>query len=100
MGHVTQGLFITLLAQGKLYRHCAEVETQAQDMFDTLIEQMKEAEGVTEQLKEENQMDWIQRMGNIQQRATSTYLVIIFQMFFYLFLGCFSCYSEGVLRMF
>ena len=49
-------LFTTLLTQGKLYQHCAEVEKQAQQMFDTLVEQMKEIEGITEQLKEENQM--------------------------------------------
>ena len=48
--------FYTLLMQGKLYQHCAEVENQSLDMFDTLIEQMKESEGVSEQLKEENQM--------------------------------------------
>ena len=62
-------LFNTLLMQGKLYQHCAEVERQARDMFDTLIEQMKAAEGVTEQLKEENQLEWVQRMNNIQQQA-------------------------------
>ena len=62
-------LFTTLLTQGKLYQHCAEVENQAQDMFETLVEQMKKVEGVTEQLKEENQMEWRQRMGNIQARA-------------------------------
>ena len=62
-------LFTTLLTQGKLYQHCAEVENQARDMFDTLVEQIKVAEGVTEQLKEENQMEWVQRMHNIQQRA-------------------------------
>ena len=61
--------FNMLLMQGKLYQHCAEVEKQAKEMFDILIEQMKEAEGVTEQLKEENQMEWVQRMGNIQARA-------------------------------
>ncbi len=61
--------FSSLLIQGKLYQHCAEVEAQARDMFDTLIEQMKEAEGVTEQLKEENQLEWVCRMGNIEQRA-------------------------------
>ena len=38
-------------------------------MFELLIEQMKVAEGVTEQLKEENQMEWAQRMGNIEARA-------------------------------
>ena len=52
-------LFTTLLTQGKLYQHCAEVETQARDMFDTLVDQMKNAEGVTEQLKEENQLEWV-----------------------------------------
>ena len=62
--------FSLLLSQCKLYQHCAEVENQARDMYDTLIEQMKEAEGVTEQLKEENQLEWIQRIGNIQQQAT------------------------------
>ena len=62
-------LFSTLLIQGKLYQHCAEVEAQARDMFDTLIDQMKAAEGVTEQLKEQNQLEWVQRMGNIEQRA-------------------------------
>ena len=62
-------LFCSLLAQGKLYQHCAEVENQARDMYDTLIEQMKVAEGVTEQLKEENQMEWVCRMQNIAART-------------------------------
>lgn len=61
--------FNLLLTQGKLYQHCADVENQARAMFDMLVEQMKEAEGVTEQLKEENQMEWVQRMGNIEARA-------------------------------
>ena len=55
--------------QGKLYQHCAEVETQAQDMFDSLVEQMKVTEGVTEQLKEESQLEWVCRMSNIESRA-------------------------------
>lgn len=62
-------LFSTLLIQGKLYQHCAEVEKQVVEMFELLIVQMKEAEGVTEHLKEENQMEWLQRMGNIEARA-------------------------------
>ena len=61
--------FSLLLGQGKLYQHCAEVENQARDMFDTLVQQMKEAEGVTEQLKEENQMEWVCRIQNIEARA-------------------------------
>ncbi len=39
-------------------------------MFDTLIEQLKENEGITEQLKAQDQLEWVQRMGNIQQRAS------------------------------
>lgn len=62
-------LFTTLLTQGKLYQHCAETEKQAQDMFDTLVEQMKESEGVTEQLKEDNQLEWIQKVNDICHRA-------------------------------
>ena len=52
-------LFSTLLIQGKLYQHCAEVEAQSKDMFDTFLEQMKE----------ENQMEWVCRMQNIEARA-------------------------------
>ena len=63
-------LFTTLLTQGKLYQHCADVENQARDMFDALIEQMKKAEGVTEQLKEENQLEWVRQMNSIQERST------------------------------
>ena len=62
-------LFSTLLIQGKLYQHCAEVEKQAVEMFDMLVEQMKMNEGVTEELKEQDQMEWVQRMGNIEARA-------------------------------
>ncbi len=62
-------LFNLLFTQDKLYQHCAEIENQAKDMFDTLVEQMKKADGVTEQLKEENQMEWIFRMQNIEARA-------------------------------
>ena len=61
--------FSTLLMQDKLYQHCAEVEKQASDMYDTLIEQMKKAEGVTEELKGRDQMAWVGRMNNIAARA-------------------------------
>ncbi|MDD6021037.1 MAG: TnpV protein [Oscillospiraceae bacterium] len=62
-------LFTTLLTQGKLYQHCAKIENQARKMFDTLVEQMKKAEGVTEQLKGENQLEWVCRVQNIEARA-------------------------------
>ena len=61
--------FNTLLTQGKLYQHCADVENQARDMFDTIVEQIKKAEGVTEQLKEKNQIEWVCRMNNIESNA-------------------------------
>ena len=62
-------VFTTLLAEGKLWQYLADVDTQAQKMFDTLVKQMKESEGVTEQLKEENQLEWLQRVNNIQKQA-------------------------------
>ena len=62
-------VFATLLAQGKLWQYLADIDTQAREMFDTLVEQMKESEDVTEQLKEDNQMLWVQMTNNIQNRA-------------------------------
>ena len=59
--------FYTLLIQGELYQHCAEIEAQAKDMFNTLFEQMKVAEGVTEHLKEENQIEWIRCVQKIEE---------------------------------
>lgn len=61
-------LFSLLLGQGKLYQHCAEIEKQANDMYDTLMEKMKVAEGVTEQLKEDNRLEWVCRVQNIESR--------------------------------
>ena len=62
-------LFATLLTQGTLYRQCAQIDTQAQQMFNTLVEQMKIAEGITETLKEENQLEWVRRMNSIEAQA-------------------------------
>ena len=62
-------LFATLLTQGKLYQHCAEIDTQAQQMFNTLVEQMTKTENMTEQLKSQNQLEWVRRMNSIQERA-------------------------------
>ena len=62
-------LFATLLTQGELYQHCAEIDTQAQQMFTTLVEQMTKTENMTEQLKSQNQLEWVRRMNSIQERA-------------------------------
>ena len=63
-------LFAALLAEGKLWQYLADIDTQAQQMFDTLVEQMKKSESITEELKEQNQMEWIQRMQSIEARAS------------------------------
>ena len=60
----------TLVSNLTLHTHLADVDEQARDMFDTLTEQMMKSEGITEELKEKNQIEWICRMGNIQERAT------------------------------
>lgn len=63
-------LFATLLTENKLWQYLADVDMQAQQMFDTLVEQMKKAEGITEQLKEENQMEWLNRVNIIEAMAS------------------------------
>ena len=63
-------LYINLLTSGKLSDYLADTDKQAEDMFFRLIEQMAEREGITEQLKANNQMDWVARMNNIRSRAT------------------------------
>ena len=62
-------VFATLLVEGKLWPYLADIDTQAQQMFDTLVEQMKATENVTEKLKSENQIEWVYRMQNIAARA-------------------------------
>ena len=62
-------LFTTLLTEGKMWKHLADIDTQAQQMFDTLVKQMKDTEGLTEKLKETNQMEWVCRMQNIEAKA-------------------------------
>ena len=63
-------LYTNLLTSGKLNSYLADIDKQAEDMFLRLVEQMTEREGVTEQLKAENQMEWVGAMNNIRHRAT------------------------------
>ena len=49
--------------------YLADIDRQANEMYDLLIEQMKASKGVTEELKEQDQFEWVQSMGNIQQQA-------------------------------
>ena len=62
-------LYTNVLTSGKLNSYLADIDKQAEDMFFRLVEQMAEREGVTEQLKVENQMEWVGRMNNIRNRA-------------------------------
>ena len=62
-------VYSTLLISGKLNSYLADIDKQAQDMFLRLVEQMAEREGVTEQFKAENQMEWVWLMNNIADRA-------------------------------
>ena len=62
-------VYITLLTSGRLNSYLADIEEQAQERFERIVEQMKQAHGITEQLKAENQMEWVARMNNIQSCA-------------------------------
>ena len=68
--HHRKGFYTSLVIGCELNRYLADVNKQAEVMFNTLISQYKTAEGITEQLKAENQMLWVQKMNNIRQRAT------------------------------
>ena len=62
--------YTNLLTSGKLNGYLADIDKQAEDMFFRLAKQMAEREGVTEQLKADNQMEWVARMNNIRSRST------------------------------
>ena len=64
-----QDVYYGLLFSGKLNDHLADIEEQAQDMMWNLTEQIKKAEGVTEDLKRNNQMAWVGAVNNIQARV-------------------------------
>ena len=61
--------FNIMLMNGTLWNHLTEVDEQATDMFSRLVEQMKVNEGITEQLKADNQMEWVTRTNNIEARV-------------------------------
>ena len=61
--------YATLLTSGKLNSYLADIDQQAEELFSRLVKQMAETEGVTEQLKADNQMEWVGRMNNIRSRA-------------------------------
>ena len=64
-----RGIYLNLLTSGGLNDYLADIEEQAQERFERIVEQMKLTRGITEQLKAENQMEWVARMNNIQACA-------------------------------
>ena len=72
-------LYLNLLTSGKLNGYLADIDKQAEEMFLRLVKQMAECDGVTEQLKAGNQMEWVARMNNIRNSiAEIIYKTIIY----------------------
>ena len=68
--HYRPILYTNLLTGCKLTAYLADIDEQAENMFFRLVKQLSEKEGVTEQLKADNQMMWVRRMNNIRNHAT------------------------------
>ena len=64
-----KALYDALLLSGKLDSHLADINQQAKDMFSQLVVKMADQEGITEQLKVENQMEWAKRMNSIRNQV-------------------------------
>ena len=64
-----RGIYSGLLLSGELKNHLLMIQEQAEERFDLLVEQMIKQEGVTEQLKAQDQMLWVRRMNSIRARA-------------------------------
>lgn len=62
--------YTQLLLSGKLNDHLADINEQADDMFFRLVKDMAHREGITEELKAKNQMEWVDRINNLRNRAT------------------------------
>jgi len=67
--HHRKVLYYNLLTSGKLHSHLADIEEQAQELFNRLTTDFAQKEGITEQLKATDQMKWVQKMNNIRERA-------------------------------
>lgn len=64
-----KGTYTNLLTSGRLNTYLAEIDKQAQEFFERLVEDMKRTQGITEQLKAENALEWVGRMNNIRTCA-------------------------------
>ena len=63
-------IYYNYLTAGTLYRHLAEADKRANEMFESLVRELSVKEGVTEKMKADNPMEWIRRMNNIRSRAS------------------------------
>lgn len=61
--------YVNLLTSGKLNSYLADIDQQAEEIFERLVKEMAKREGVTEQLKAVNSMEWVRRMNSIRNRA-------------------------------
>lgn len=64
-----KGLYNDLLLSGMLWKHLLDIDRDAQDEFEVIVRQTAKAEDVTEELKKQDQMEWVQRMNSIRDRA-------------------------------
>ncbi len=64
-----KGTYNAMLLNGTLTQHLIDTNTEALDLMESLVKQMAKAEGVTEELKRRDQLDWVRRMNNIRNRA-------------------------------
>ena len=67
-----KALYTSLLTNGKLQSYLADVEEQEQELFDRIMKQRTEREGITETLKADNQMEWVQRMNALRSAVIET----------------------------
>lgn len=74
-----RGIFDAMLLKGTLNAHLEEIDRQANEMLELLIRQLSEREGITEQLKANDQMEWVRRMNSIRESASE---IVEFELIF------------------
>lgn len=68
------GIYSGELLSGKLTEHCLTIQKQAEERADRMIDQMMKSEGVTEELKDKDQMEWVRRMNQVRNRVDEVVL--------------------------
>lgn len=79
-GHTANAIYTSLLLGGKLNNYLTEVDRQAEELFLRLVNQMAAQESISEQLKVENQMEWVRRMNSVRARTEEIiYVALIYR---------------------